>query len=114
MAMTLRQLSTPYAHWEYVHPNSGDRLRLVPERGGLVTEWLCNGRELLYFDQLRFADPTKSVRGGIPVLFPICGNLPGDRLPLTTIPGFMLDMVAPDPMHVVHLGTAQGRLPGGL
>ena len=84
MAMTLRQLSTPYAHWEYVHPNSGDRLRLVPERGGLVTEWLCNGRELLYFDQLRFADPTKSVRGGIPVLFPICGNLPGDRLPLTS------------------------------
>ncbi len=82
MAMTLRQLSTPYPHWEYVHPQSGDRLRIVPERGGIVTEWLCNGREILYFDQLRYADPAQSIRGGIPVLFPICGNLPGDRLPL--------------------------------
>ena len=82
MAMTLRQLSTPYAHWEYVHPQSGDRLRVVPERGGIVTEWRCNGREILYFDQSRYADPTQSIRGGIPVLFPICGNLPGDRLPL--------------------------------
>jgi galactose mutarotase-like enzyme len=82
MAMTLRQMSTPYAHWEYVHPQSGDRLRVVPERGGIVTEWLCNGREILYFDQTRYADPKQSIRGGIPVLFPICGNLPGDRLPL--------------------------------
>ncbi len=82
--MTLRQLSAPYAHWEYVHPQTGDCLRLVPERGGLVTEWLCNGRDILYFDASRFADPTKSIRGGIPVLFPICGNLPGDRLALAS------------------------------
>jgi galactose mutarotase-like enzyme len=82
MAMTLRQMSTPYAHWEYVHPQSGDRLRVVPERGGIVTEWLCNGREILYFDQTRYADPKQSIRGGVPVLFPICGNLPCDRLPL--------------------------------
>jgi len=82
MAMTLTQQSAPYAHWEYVHPDSGDRLRIVPERGGLVSEWRCDGREVLYFDQERYADPTKSIRGGIPVLFPICGNLPGDVLPL--------------------------------
>ena len=80
--MTFRQQSAPYAHWEFVHPSSGDRLRVVPERGGLVTEWLCTGREVLYFDQERFADSSKSIRGGIPVLFPICGNLPDDRLPL--------------------------------
>ncbi len=80
--MTFRQQSVPYPHWEFVHPGSGDRLRVVPERGGLVTEWLCDGREVLYFDQERFADPAKSIRGGIPVLFPICGNLPDDRLPL--------------------------------
>ena len=78
--MTLRQQSAPYAHWEFVHPSSGDRLRIVPERGGLVSEWLCNGREVLYFDQERYADPAKSIRGGIPVLFPICGNLPDDCL----------------------------------
>ncbi len=82
MAMTLIEQKSPYSHWEYVHPESGDRLRIVPERGGLVTAWCCNGRELLYLDQQRFADPGKSIRGGIPVLFPICGNLPGDVLPL--------------------------------
>ena len=82
--MTFRQQSAPYAHWEFVHPSSGDRLRVVPERGGLVTEWLCNGREMLYFDQERYADPAKSIRGGIPVLFPICGNLPNDCLPLAS------------------------------
>jgi len=82
--MTFRQQSAPYAHWEYVNPSSGDRLRVVPERGGLVTEWLCNGREMLYFDQERYADPAKSIRGGIPVLFPICGNLPNDCLPLAS------------------------------
>ena len=82
--MTLTQQSAPYAHWEYVHPATGDRLRIVPERGGLVSAWCCDGRDILYFDQERYADPTKSIRGGIPVLFPICGNLPGDLLPLAS------------------------------
>ena len=43
--MTFRQQSSPYAHWEFVHPTSGDRLRVVPERGGLVTGWCCEGRD---------------------------------------------------------------------
>ncbi|MFZ9566778.1 MAG: galactose mutarotase [Vulcanococcus sp.] len=60
----------------------GDQLSVVPERGGLLTSWICSGRERLYLDQERFADPSKSVRGGVPVLFPICGNLPNDTLQL--------------------------------
>lgn len=80
--MTLTREDTPYPHWLFTHPTCGDSLRLVPERGGLVTGWRSGGREWLYLDEDRFADPTLSVRGGIPVLFPICGNLPGDRLPL--------------------------------
>ena len=78
--MTLTQQSAPYAHWEFVHPETGDRLRIIPERGGIVSEWRCNGREVVYFDQERYANPANSIRGGIPVLFPICGNLPGDLL----------------------------------
>ncbi|MEB3323759.1 MAG: galactose mutarotase [Cyanobacteriota bacterium] len=80
--MSLIRAEEPYPHWLYTHPTCGDALRLVPERGGLVTGWRSGGREWLYLDEARFADPTLSVRGGIPVLFPICGNLPGDRLPL--------------------------------
>ena len=41
-----------------------DRLLVVPERGGLITGWRCNGVEWLYLDVQRFADPSKSVRGG--------------------------------------------------
>lgn len=52
------------------------RLEVVPERGGIITAWSVRGQEMLYLDTDRFADPTLSVRGGIPILFPICGNLP--------------------------------------
>ncbi len=78
--MPLERRADPYPHWCFTDPASGDQLRLVPERGGLLSGWCCQGRELLYLDAERFADPVLSVRGGIPVLFPICGNLPGDRL----------------------------------
>ena len=69
MPMTLTQQTAPYAHWEYLHPETGDRLRIIPERGGIVSEWRCGEREVLYFDQERYVDPAKSIRGGIPVLF---------------------------------------------
>lgn len=80
--MSLIRSETPYSHLVFEDPTSGDLLRLVPERGGLVTGWRCGGAEILYFDAERFADPRQSVRGGIPVLFPICGGLPDNRLPL--------------------------------
>lgn len=54
------------------------RLEVVPERGGMITRWAVQGTEILYLDGDRFAKPELSVRGGIPILFPICGNLPDD------------------------------------
>ncbi|MDA0716596.1 MAG: galactose mutarotase [Cyanobacteria bacterium] len=80
-SVALFHRDTPYPHWEFAS-NSGDLLRVVPERGGLVTGWRSNGKELIYLDIERFLDPAKSVRGGIPILFPICGGLPGNTLPL--------------------------------
>ncbi|MBD1867500.1 aldose epimerase [Cyanobacteria bacterium FACHB-471] len=52
------------------------RLEVVPERGGIITSWQIRGKEMLYLDAERFANPELTVRGGIPILFPICGNLP--------------------------------------
>ena len=52
------------------------RLEVVPERGGIVTSWRVQGKEIFYLDTERFSHPDLSVRGGIPILFPICGNLP--------------------------------------
>ncbi|HTL90345.1 MAG TPA: aldose epimerase [Leptolyngbya sp.] len=57
---------------------SNSKLEIVPDRGGIITSWQVQGRELLYMDTARFADPSLSIRGGIPILFPICGNLPGN------------------------------------
>jgi galactose mutarotase-like enzyme len=86
--MPLARASDPCDHWLFTDAG-GDSLRLVPERGGLLIGWRCGGREILYFDAERFADPSLSVRGGVPVLFPICGNLPDDRLPLPQGDGWL-------------------------
>ena len=51
-------------------------LSVVPERGGIITSWRIQNEEILYMDAERFTKPDLSVRGGIPILFPICGNLP--------------------------------------
>ncbi len=55
---------------------SDSRLEIVPERGGVVTNWTIQGQNIFYLDQERFKNPSLSVRGGNPILFPICGNLP--------------------------------------
>lgn len=58
---------------------TSSQVELVPHRGGIATRWQVEGQEILYFDEARFADPSLSVRGGIPILFPICGNLPNNE-----------------------------------
>lgn len=108
--MTLQSPAGDFPHWRFTDPASGDSLTVAPERGGLVTGWCCGGAEILYFDAERFADPAKSVRGGIPVLFPICGNLPGDvlTLPQGTFPlaqhGFARDL----PWSIAPLADGSG------
>jgi galactose mutarotase-like enzyme len=73
---------TEYQTYVLSEPTAPARLEIVPERGGMVTRWQVNDQEILYLDAARFADPTLSVRGGIPILFPICGNLPDDTYTL--------------------------------
>jgi galactose mutarotase-like enzyme len=51
-------------------------IEVVPERGGIVTRWHIDGKEVFYLDTERFTHPELSVRGGNPILFPLCGNLP--------------------------------------
>ena len=75
MPVTFAKKTSPYPHWEYSNTKYDSLIRVVPERGGLITEWRSEGKDLLYFDLDRFRDQGKSVRGGIPILFPICGDL---------------------------------------
>lgn len=73
-----RQRRQRYDTYILTDPVAQSRLEIVPERGGLVTSWQVQGRELLYMDTERFANPNLAVRGGMPVLFPICGSLVGN------------------------------------
>ena len=53
-------------------------IEVVPARGGIIKRWVVAQQDVLYMDEARFADLSLSIRGGIPILFPICGNLPGN------------------------------------
>ncbi|MEB3343015.1 aldose epimerase [Okeania sp.] len=54
-------------------------INVVPERGGIITSWCVKNQELLFLDSERFDNPELTIRGGIPILFPICGNLSNNR-----------------------------------
>ena len=55
--------------------HGGVSAEVVPARGALVTALKVGGTDLLYLDRATLEDPTKNVRGGIPVLFPYAGKL---------------------------------------
>ncbi len=58
-----------------IFKDNSNLIKFCPSRGGIITNWVFNDNQILYFDQKRFLDTSKSIRGGIPILFPICGNL---------------------------------------
>lgn len=71
-AIALQQQQYP----TYVLTQPDSQLEVVPQRGGIITRWQVQSQDILYLDAERFANPNLSVRGGVPILFPICGNLP--------------------------------------
>ena len=58
---------------------ANSQVTIAPARGAIVTSFSVAGRELLYLDRATFDDPSKNVRGGIPVLFPSPGKLANDE-----------------------------------
>ena len=65
-----------YKTYTLANQDASSRLEVIPERGGIVTRWHVQGQDIFYLDTDRLTHPELSVRGGIPILFPICGNLP--------------------------------------
>ena len=53
--------------------SQSSQVQFSPARGAIVTSLKVDGNDVLYLDMETFRDPEKNVRGGIPVLFPICG-----------------------------------------
>jgi len=72
----VRTYSDGYLIYELSEPSTASKVLLCPERGGIMLGCQLHGRELLYLDRDTFLDPAANIRGGNPVLFPICGQLP--------------------------------------
>ena len=53
---------------------------VAPERGALLSSLQVGDKHVLYLDRGTFEDPSKNVRGGIPVLFPYAGKLENGTL----------------------------------
>ncbi|MDJ0579845.1 aldose epimerase [Crocosphaera sp.] len=78
MSFSISVKQSQYLTYILADESALSRLEVVPERGGIITRWSIQGQEVFYLDEERFIHPELSVRGGNPILFPICGNLPDD------------------------------------
>jgi galactose mutarotase-like enzyme len=76
MTFTITQKQNQYVTYCLKDEEADAYLEVVPARGGIITRWQICGEDILYLDRERFKDTNLSVRGGVPILFPICGNLP--------------------------------------
>src|ERR1700761_8295200 len=75
----MAEASAPGPSLELRDDAAGSLVVLAPARGAIVTRFHAGDRELLFLDESTLTDPTKNVRGGIPLLFPSPGRLTGDH-----------------------------------
>jgi galactose mutarotase-like enzyme len=68
--------------YELREESTNSWVKLCPERGAIITSFGVNGKELLYLDKDTFYDAAANIRGGIPILFPISGQLIGGNYEL--------------------------------
>lgn len=72
---SVRSYTETYQMYELTEPGTVSRVVVCPERGGIVIGCQLHGHELFYLDQSTFEHPTANIRGGNPILFPVCGQL---------------------------------------
>jgi galactose mutarotase-like enzyme len=61
--------------YELYNESLGSWLRVAPDRGGIITSLGMENEEILFLNIETLYDPKKNIRGGIPILFPISGQL---------------------------------------
>ncbi|WP_424768679.1 aldose epimerase [Paenibacillus sp. sgz302251] len=71
----VRTYKETYTMIELTEHSTSSRVLVCPERGGIVIGCQLHGLELFYLDKSTFEHPTANIRGGNPILFPICGQL---------------------------------------
>ncbi|WP_339318252.1 hypothetical protein [Paenibacillus sp. FSL R10-2734] len=50
-------------------------IEIVPERGAIISKYMHNNEPIFYLEQETLEDPSKNIRGGNPILFPISSYL---------------------------------------
>jgi galactose mutarotase-like enzyme len=61
-------------------------IEVVPERGGIIASFVVKDKPVFYLDRATLIDPNKNIRGGNPILFPICSYLKNDTYSLNGHP----------------------------
>lgn len=72
---SVKEYEDKFKMYELKEDNTNSWVKLCPERGAIITSYGVNGTELLYLDKDTFYNKDANIRGGIPILFPICGQL---------------------------------------
>lgn len=68
--------------YELINNEGNSSIKVCPERGGIITSFKVKGEEVFYLDEDTFYDEKKNIRGGNPILFPLCGQLPDQKYKL--------------------------------
>lgn len=72
---SIKKYNDKFEMYELKEESTMSWIKVCAERGAIITSFGVNGKELLYLDKESFYDSNANIRGGIPILFPICGQL---------------------------------------
>lgn len=75
MSYEVMQTTDTYDLFTLIDTETNSSVTVCPERGGIAISCVIGGVELFYLDKETLLDPVANIRGGNPVLFPICGQL---------------------------------------
>lgn len=75
MYNVIESFEQDYKIYELIDTETNSWVKVAPERGGIIFSYGVQGEELLYLNEETFFNKDKNVRGGIPILFPISGQL---------------------------------------
>src|SRR5690606_17879998 len=59
--------------------NGSTSIEIVPERGGIISQYIVNNELIFYLDEATLNNPNTNIRGANPILFPISSYLEQDQ-----------------------------------
>ncbi len=72
---SIKKTGQNFTEYKVVDDNTGSSFTILPEWGGLVSDFRVNDSQILYFDNEILKNERILRAGGIPILFPICAGL---------------------------------------